>query len=226
MTPKISDVNKMINAMADFLLKDGNQDRVGIYKELGDTIQAQRKAWNELYAVYLDDTKRTKFTTAELNKLKKEIEKTASDAREIVKHGPAKNNLTADDRLIFGIPEESPHSKIPKPIRQLILAVVEQTRRMFKLQASFVSLPGFNDGTVISKYVKGINVLIAIKDIGDDTPPTEADFTRKEYFTKATFELFFEEADIQKTAYMKAALVNPTGEVGPYGEAIKFVIPS
>ncbi len=147
----------------------------------------------------LDDTKKTKYTTAEVNKLKKKINKTIRDIRQVVKHGPVRDELTADDRLMFDLPESSPHTRIPRPTRQLILAVVLQARRMFKVQASFVSLPGFNDGTVISK---------------------------KEYFTKSTFEIFFEEEDIQKTAYIKAALVNPTGEVGPYDEAIKFVIPS
>ncbi len=220
----ISETNKQINAVVPYVLE--HNGRLKIYQELVDSAKAQRENWNELYPIYLDDTKRTKYVTSEINKLKVEIDKILREIRQFVKHGPVQDELTADDRLMFDLPESSPHSRIPRPTRQLILAVVLQARRMFKIQASFVSLPGFNDGTVISKEVKGIDVLVAIKDVGDNSTPSESDFTRKEYFTKSTFEIFFEEEDIQKTAYMKAALVNPTGEVGPYGEAIKFVIPS
>ncbi len=220
----ISETNKQINAVVPYVLE--HNGRLKIYQELVDSAKAQRENWNELYPIYLDDTKRTKYVTAEINKLKKEIDKILREVRQFVKHGPVQDNLTADDRLMFNLSESSPHTKIPKPTRQLILAVLLQSRRMFKIQASFVSLSDFNDGTVISKEVKGINVLVVMKDVGDDSAPTESDFTRKEYFTKSTFELFFEEEDIQKTAYMKAALVNPTGEIGPYGEVIKFVVPS
>ncbi len=220
----INETNKKINAIVPYVIE--HNDRLQIYPELVNTAKEKRDRWNELYPIYLDDMKRTKYVTAEINELKVEIDKIIRDIRQFVKHGPVKDELNADDRLIFDLPESSPHTRIPIPTRQLILATVLQGRRMFKIQASFVSLPGFNDGTVISKEVKGINVLIAVKDVGDNSAPTESDFTRKEYFTKSTFEIFFEEEDIQKTAYMKAALVNPTGEIGPYGEAIKFVIPS
>ncbi len=224
MKRSISQIEKELFTAVPYII--ANNQRLGVYDDLLNRLEENLKDWDEIYPKYKDVNQKTKVVVDQFSELRKRVEANLSEMKQFLKHKGDLVLTQADyDNLFINRDKES-RMPVPVPKDQPLLTVVSQSRRTLRIQASISDLPDFNHQSILKKGIREVKIYVALRDPGDISVPTASEYISYAEFTTTTFNLVFSEADIQKTAYIKGALVNTKAEEGPVGEPINYVIPS